>query len=263
MVKKMDKKKIIICIAVFLLVAIIYFSFGYFFTFEKDKEENEIPDVTEALVEKLYSYLPENPLSLYGMYSYTYTTINNISNDLIQATIYEYILNYDEFQLEVTSLTEMQSYNISLESGEVTPLYKIKLDLCEEVFYSLFGSNSTYQIKDFRYDYNTLIKTDSNKEYYFVYNNSLETSENNIVFRDIIQYEVTDNKETIEIYDYYLKCDLNTLDCYNDERKSNLNSTVKYSEDLDITNYISSLTKYKHTFKYENGYYYWYSSETV
>ena len=77
------------------------------------------------------------------------------------------------------------------------------------------------------------------------------------------RYLVTDNNATIKIYDYYLKCNIETNICYNDERNRYINNNVKYTEDLNLDNYTNYLTTYEHTFKYDNGNYYWVSSNAT
>lgn len=260
----MKKKKWILYIIVALLVILLCVLFVTVFDFEKDAKQNEeeLPAVTTDLIDQLYSYIPVNEMGLHTMYTGYYNTINNISNDIVESMIYEYITNYDEFQLESTSIDEMLSASVITNTNDITPLYKVKVSVFNDVFPKIFGSEATFRIADFRYDYETLAKVDSNEEYYYIYNNTpLNTDKNDLVFRNITKYAVTENNRTIEIYDYYLKCDLNTNNCYNDEEKRLLNNSIKYTDNFDINNYQDNLTIYKHTYKYEDGYYYWFSSD--
>lgn len=264
----MNKKKIIISIGVIILVIVVCILFVTVFAFDKkEPESTELPEVTEELVNQLYSYIPTNEMNQQTMYSFTYTRFNNITNSVALITVYEYILEHDEFKLETTSITDMQTNGV-LHSNEnesnITPLYKIKAEEFTNAFKKIFGKEASLTLEDFRYNYNTLLRLNSNKDYYFVLNNNpLDNPNNDIVFHDITKYVVTENNKTIEIYDYYLKCDLNTNNCYNDERKNTLNAFVKYNDSFSIDNYQTNLANYKHTFKYEDGYYYWYSSEIV
>ena len=260
----MKKKKWILYIVVALLVVLLCLLFVTIFGFEKDTKptEEELPEVTTDLIDQLYSYLPLNEMGLHTMYTGYYNTINNISNDIILSMVYEYIVNNDEFKLENTSIDEMLSSQVISNASDITPLYKVKVSEINAIFPKIFGSEAKFKIADFRYDYKTLAKVDSDKEYFYIYNNTpLNTDKNDIVFKSITKYAVTENNRAIEIYDYYLKCDLNTNNCYNDEEKRLLNSSIKYTENFDINNYQDKLMIYKHTFKYEDGYYYWFSSD--
>ena len=261
----MKKRKIIMVLIAILLVILLITLFITLFDFENEPNDTDnLPKVTEELINELYSYIPKNEMGLQTMYTGFYNQIANLSNDIIQSMIYEYIKNYDEFKLETTSLEEMYASGVldsTSNTNDITPLYKISLNEFNAIFPKIFGKNAEYRNENFRYNYNTLLRLDSNNEYYYVYNNTPLTSNlNDVVFRDITQYAVTNNNETIIIYDYYLRCDLNTNICYDDERKREV-SNVTYTEDFDINNYLDELATYKHTYRYEDGYYYWSSSE--
>lgn len=262
----MKGRKIIIYVVVILLVAVLCIVFLNVFDFEKDEKVNKTtPEVTEELIHQLYSYIPKNEMGLHTMYTGNYNTINNISNDIVQSMIYEYIENYDQFQLEYTTIDELVSEDILLSTeqvADITPLYKVKVDVFKEAFPLIFGQEESFRIADFRYNYDTVAKINPTADYYYIYHNApLSTDKNDVVFRDITKYAVTDEGQTIEIYDYYLKCDLNTNNCYDNEDKTKMNNLVKYSTNFDINSVIDNLAVYKHSFKYEDGYYYWYSSE--
>lgn len=269
MVKFMKTRKIIMCIIAVILVIAIMFLFVNVFAFEDDPVENTptatTPEITEDLINQLYSYIPENEMGLHTMYTGYYNTINNISNDIILSMIYEYLLEFDEFSLEATSLDELTINNVLLSNDNINdlkPLYKISVDVVNETFPKIFGESQTFKIANFRYNYNTLGRLDSTNSYFYIFNNTpLETNKNDIVFRGITKYAVTNNNETIEIYDYYLKCDLNTNNCYNDEEKKLLNNNIKYTDNFDINNYLDKTVTYKHTYKFEHDYYYWFSSD--
>ena len=158
---------------------------------------------------------------------------------------------------------DSQDNSLTINAQVYTPINKISVSEFNAIFPIVFGDATLFNIDDFRYDYDTLLNLNDTFDYYFVYNIPLENTNNDIVFRDIVRYAVTDNGQTIEIYDYYLKCDLNNNNCYNNERKTELNSSIKYSNNFNINNYSDLLTIYKHTYKYNNGNYYWFSSEVA
>ena len=257
------------CIIAVILVIAICIIFINVFAFEDKPTNNpskdETPEVTEDLVNQLYSYIPENEMGLHTMYTGYYNTINNINNDIILSMIYEYLLEFDEFSLETTSLSELTNKSILLSTdniNDLNPLYKIRFDVIKNTFSKIFGEKQTFKIANFRYNYNTLGRIDNTEEYLYIFNNTpLETDKSDIVFRGITKYAVTDNNKTIEIYDYYLRCDLNTNNCYNDEGKKQLNNNIKYQDNFDILNYLDKTVTYKHIFKFENDYFYWFSSD--
>lgn len=253
-------KKWFLYLVVILLVIGICILFITVFAFESDKDSVLIPEPSEEQIEILYEILPENPMNYQTMYTGSYTRLHNISNDIIQSMIYSYLKNFDNSKLEATTTEEISASGATI-NGEITPINKIKASEFKRVYNQIFGPDTELKAEDFRYDYSTLAHL--NGDYYYIYEATpLPNSTNDIVFKDIIRYAVTENNTTIEIYDYYLKCDLNDNNCYNDERKTKINNKIKYSDEFNIEEYIDELTTYKHTFKYNDGHYYWYSSET-
>ena len=259
--KHMKLKKILMYLIVALLVIGVGIAFVVIFNFDNPQEE-VVPEITEDEVFKLYNSIPENPMGYGATYPAYYTQYNNLSNTVVLSAIYEYILDYDASKLTSITTADLPSNIVNNTNyGKITPLYKVSTSTFEEFFPKLFGKDKLdkMKIEDFRYDYQTLAEI-VDGYYYIFMADPLETNTNDIVFHDMTKYLVTENNKTIEIYDYYLKCDLNTNNCYNDERKTELNSQVKYNPNFNINNYIDNLVIYKHTFNYEDGYYYWYSS---
>ncbi|MEG1142801.1 MAG: hypothetical protein RSE41_10245, partial [Clostridia bacterium] len=77
-------------------------------------------------------------------------------------------------------------------------------------------------------------------------------------------YVVTNNGNTIIIFDNYLLCDLETSLCYNDAKKTKLNASIKLvNGKVNLSENVDKLIKYKHIFKFEEGHYFWYSSEII
>ena len=186
-----------------------------------------------------------------------------MSYDSILIMIYEYIKTYEEFELEATTIDELLNNNIINNQDGVIPLYKIKIEEIEKVFKIIFGNSEKLNLIDFSYDINTFFKFDSNKMYYYVYTNNISEENSDVVFKEMLRYAVTDNNKTIKIYDYYLKCDVNTQNCYNDDKLSKLNNKVKYNSSININQYISDLVTYEHTFIYEDGNFHWKSSQVI
>ena len=260
----MNKRKVVMYLLVFILVVVICLGFVKFFGFESNKEESKTNDINEELVLKLYSYLIDvNASKVTSMYNGNYASYNSLSYDSILIMIYEYIKTYDEFELEATTIDELLNNNIINNQDGVIPLYKIKIEEIEKVFKIIFGNSEKLNVIDFSYDINTFFKFDSNKTYYYVYTNNISEENSDVVFKEMLRYAVTDNNKTIKIYDYYLKCDVNTQNCYNDDKLSKLNNKVKYNSSININQYISDLVTYEHTFIYEDGNFHWKSSQVI
>lgn len=258
----MNKKKILLYVAVILLVILIGFLFIKIFDFENEpkKSDNGIPEVTLELVDQLYSYLDiDNPNGIMTMYSNIYTTVNNLSYDVLEKMILNYTINYD-----TTNLENLTSAELLQENVEGTPLYKIKTAVFNTNLSKLFGNEAKLQFTaNFIFQENIRAILSNSGDYYYVYETNEINNNSYKVFKKMDRYLVTDNNATIKIYDYYLKCNIETNICYNDERNRYINNNVKYTEDLNLDNYINYLTTYEHTFKYDNGNYYWVSSNAT
>lgn len=257
----MNKKKIWLYIAVILLVIIIGFLFIKIFNFNNEAKNNnkELPEVSNDLIQELYSYLDiYNPNGVMTMYSKIYTTKNNLNADVLEKVILNYIVNYDKSKLENLTIDELKQENI-----DGTPLYKIKTEVFNSSLIKLFGKDTKINLKDFTYQENIKAINTSNKEYFYIYQTNDNINNIYEIFKKMDRYLVTDNNKTIKIYDYYLKCNKETAICYNDERNSYINNNIKYSINLNLDDYVNYLTLYEHTFKYENGNYYWVSSNAV
>ena len=247
-------KKIFVWILVFLFVIATVFLFTKIFEFRATSQD-KAPEVTEELVNKLYSYLPkENDFGVSTMYTTYYTTNQNINYSVMSMMAYNYISNYDSFKLENISDAEFKSLKVG-----GTPLYKISKDNIWKVIYTIFGNEAKYSFGDFNINATTAGKFAN--DYYYIYKKNSDIDNNYVIFNNKLSYTITDNNKTIKIYDYYLKCDITTKLCYNDERSTISNSYFKYKDNLNVLEGKNNLKQYEHTFKYENGNYYWVSSE--
>ena len=128
----MNTKKIVIFIGVILLVIGACFGFYKLFNFEKENEESKtsIDEIGESTIKELYSYLlNDNVLEYDGVHSIHYVLGTNLGSQnarYVQATIYQYILNYDEFNLE--TLTQEELAQVMDNTSNCTALYKISLE---------------------------------------------------------------------------------------------------------------------------------------
>lgn len=256
------KKKILMYIGVIVLTVLIALLFFKLFNFEGDKEE--VPEIKDEVVTELYNYLlDKNIFGSLSMYSGNYTTFNNLNPDIVSKIVYEYLLNEQPAYFEITSIDELESNNIISNNADINPLYKIKIELFNDAFKKIFGDDAVFKPVNFKYDYNIEGKINKDMTYYFVYETDDNSLNDDVVYRKMLRYSVGDNNNVIKIYDYYLRCDVNTKICYNDEKKTNKNNNILYSNNLNIDNYSNVLKTYEHTFVYSNGNYYWKSSQMI
>ena len=257
------KKKILIFIGVTLLVRIMCIVLINVFNFEGNEEENKtnINEIGEDTVNELYSYfLVDNPLGIRGIYTNGYVHYQNFNNVMLKAMIYQYILNNAELSLE--TLTQEELNSVLNQTGFI-PVHKISKNKFEEVLNIMFEPEAAIVYNDFNYSNN--ISLHFANDYYYVYNNNSTTSSDDYVYKNMIRYAIAENGTVIKIYDNYLRCDVNTNRCYNDEAKESVNSNVVYSENFNISDHIDDLVTYEHTFRLneENNSYYWDSTQTV
>ena len=247
-------KKLVRYICVALIVGLICFTFSKTFAF-KSSDNNTIPEIDSNLINKLYTYLPSkeigNTQTLYNTY---YLTINNISYITQGLMTYNYMLNNDEFKLK--TVPEEEKNNLNIE-GNI--LYKItKEDFINALTY-IFGTNKRYFDTDFTI--NSKLKAKFKNDNYYIYE---ENSIDNIIyFKGLQSYTVTDNRETIKLIEYYLRCNTETKECFDKEGSDTPVSYIRYSENLDINSIKDKIKQYEHVFKYESDHYIWSSTQGI
>lgn len=263
-------KKIIMYVIVAILVVIVSIGFVKIFAFEKESTKDDIkqtyPEVNKELIDKLYSYIPiSDDYERTTMYSNFYTKFQILSQDVVQSMVYNFIIKHDEFKLLGATINDLRDNNVikSYESeNDFKALYKIKLSDFENAKNRVFGKEEKLISSSFNITANLkafYIEDDS----YIIYeqNSNLDRDEF-VVKKAYDKYILTDDNNTIKIYDYYIKCNVNTSDCYNDEKKTMGNRSIKNIDGvINFENNLSNAQGYVHTFKFEDGYYYWYSSE--
>ena len=223
-------------------------------TFKSD-DNSAIPEIDSNLITKLYTYLPSKEIgdtqTLYNTY---YLTINNISYITQGLMTYNYIINYDEFKLKTVPEEEKNNLNI-----EGTILYKItKEDFINALTY-LFGTNERYYDTDFKINSN--LKAKFKNDNYYIYEEN--TIDNIIYYKGLDSYTLTDNRETIKLNEYYLRCNKETKECFDKEGSDTPVSYIRYSENLDINSIKDKIKRYEHVFKYESDHYIWISTEGI
>lgn len=251
-------KKILLYFIVAIVVVTLCFLFLKVFAFDKEKEEKgPIPEITEELIDELYSYLPKtthnNVATLYTSY---YTTISNLSYSVVGNMVNQYIMLNDEFKLEKLTEEELKSANIN---GK--PLYKISeevfMDCLEQVFGKIKYSPTSFDI-------NNKTTATFKEKYFYVYSKDSEFEDTNVYFKKRHSYTIANDGNTIKINEYFLKCDTKTLECFNTEGpNSQINSYIKYDSNIKIEDYKDRLKEYEHVFEYADGHFHWVSTQGI
>lgn len=262
------KKKMLGVLLAILFAVVFSAVFVKVFSFERKKDDeievnSYYPTVNTEFIEQLYSYIPDyDDYGRMTMYGYLYTKYQNLSRDVVLGIIYNYIVKYDSSSLEKLTIQDLQSQNIGVDFSEnLTPLYKVSLSKFLEVGKIIFGSNEVIPESDFIIDYETRAHY-VNGVGYQIYKINSSQSPDFIVKKVYDKYEITNNNNTIIIYDYYVKCDKVGSACYDDEKRAKNNLVLKnVNGSIYLENRLSDAQGYKHTFKFEDGNYYWYSSE--
>ncbi|MDE6284876.1 MAG: hypothetical protein K2M17_03950 [Bacilli bacterium] len=263
----MKKNTIWLYVAAFTMAFLICTLFGKIFAFENQKEDNYdlYPKLDDAYIQKLYSYIPEkDDFGRTTMYGYFFTKFANLGHDIILSIIYNYMVENEKDKLSPLSMDEFRNYfNIREDQSaeEFHPMYKITYEDMETIGKRIFGQDAEIPKGKFTVSLKTkAIYVDGEGFYIYDINNDEESS--TIVERIFYKYAITDNNNTIYIYDYYVKCEKNTFKCYDNEKGTKLNSVIiNDNGNIYLANHLDSAQSYTHTFKFEDGGYYWYSSE--
>lgn len=265
----MKREKIIIIFITAILVVVLIALFLKVFSFESDKNNNETleyPLIDDKYIEKLYKNLDGHDEKARGsIYNGYYSKYANLSQEVVLAMTLNYVYNNDPFKLKVFSINELKEKNI-IKNYENLENYKALYKISEKDFLEggikLFGKNSNIQLNNFTAADNIRGYYDKKEKVVLVYEKKGGTS-NQEIFKNNLKYTVTNNNNTIYIYDNYINCNHENKNCYNDDKMQNINAEYKIVNDALSKDNLNSAATYKHVFQFENGYYYWYSSELV
>ena len=254
----MDKtQKTILYVTTIILAILVLIILGKLFMFERGKEKTS-GEIDTSIVNKLYNYLPEyNDYQLESIYN-KFSSFENLNINIIEAMIVNYLVNNDKDKLK--QIDNNDSLDIGLDTSQYKLLYKISKEDLEYGLKMVFGNNRNIVFKDVSIDKKTMGKYLNN--ILFVYQIIDNIDNNDIVYRSINRYSIDDDK-TIKIYDYYVICDKSTSICYNDDKKNIENSYITYSNGIEFDDYKNNMKQYEHTFKYDNGNYYWLNSKAM
>ena len=243
--------RVVIYIVVAFIVVIMCAIFLKLFAFNKEKEKQNNEEVSEEVINKLYSYINSDA----KVYNDFYVTVNNLNYNSVGSMTYNYILKYDPFTIE--KLTDEEYSNLSSKGK---PLFKILKENFDNDIKYVFGSKTKGTTNNMEIGIN--IRTEEINNYLYFYEK--ENIPNNYVYYSYLdKYTVTDNNNTIKLYTYYLRCNTETNNCYDSNSPDAKVVNVTYSDNLNIESYKSVLKAYEHVFEFENGYYYWVSTQGI
>lgn len=230
--------KLIMYILAIMGAILIIFLLFKIFKFEKE-DNTKYPKVTDEEVAKLYNFFPKenyNPGSTF--YLDSYVPSNNLSYTLISLVTYNYI---------------KRTYPEKIEQDKIDTKYFLEMSKY------LFGETNFYVV-DFKIDKNTSAKVKGDYLYLYEDNNTLQ--DNIVYYKDMDSYTLENDNETLIIYEYFLKCNTLTKECFDTDGNNEIkNNYITYSENLDINNYKDKLKYYEHTFTYKDNHYVYVSTK--
>ncbi len=256
---KLKKKEILAYTLVFVLVLILYFLFFQIFAFEKDEKKEDLetyPEITNELIQELYSYIPDH--------NRYYVGYKHLMGDVRQIPVYNYILKYNNKILGTITIDDLRNNNIIAPNegeGEYVPLYKISQKDFEKNMEILYGKVDNYYHRSFSINSNTKAYYIENVGY-LIYQKGL-ANERYITDATYEKYAITDSGATLLIYDRYAMCDVTTNECFGDRRGEGGKLAGVSISDGKIVGNKDSKKEYVHKYKFADGKYYWYSTEQV
>lgn len=237
-------KRIVLYLVTVLCVIFAILLFIKFFAFDKKLEALE---VSEEDVMSVYSLVPD-----YYTYSSTfyssldYLAINNVSWDGIVQMTYRYLVKNDEFSFEAINESDKGKF----ESLEL--INKIKKSTFDNTVNKLFNEPHYTINKDVKVDSDKSLRYEENEEYLYIYKSNNEVPSNIKVYKGLYSYTLEDSNNVLKIKEYYLICNTESKECFNNESMSS-KSNITYREDLDVIEVMDRLTKFEHEFKYIDG----------
>lgn len=262
----MNKERIVPYLIVSVLVIGFILIFTKVFSFEHKEGVDEVnayyPKIDDAYIQELYHTIPDRDIEgMTTMYSFEYTKFSNVSYASILRMVYNYMIEKNEVKLPKLTKEDLLTQNII---EEVKPLYKIPLKEFEEIGSFLFGSNEKLPRVNFTISSKIQAKYITDVGYYVYETPAERTLSEDLVERVLNKYTITNNGNTILIYDFYVKCEKDSTKCYDDEKRKIPNTYIKNNNgSIFLKNKLSNAQGYMHTFKFENDHYYWYSSERI
>lgn len=257
------KEKILIGVSVFFLAIIFILLFIWIFHFEGKREEQP-SIISDEYVENLYqNIVVDENYTYYTYYNGFLSRFNNLASSFVSNMAYNYLKSNNELTINLAKneLPNALLAEIS-DLDQIVPKYKISLETFNKAIKYLYGEEVKITNESFNIDGKTKAYYTPKENYIFVYEINEIVEEPYYVYRTKESYEVRDNKETLVIYDHFIKCDKSNGLCYNDSKMSIPNRSITYSNGT-LNGSLTNLARYKHTYKLEGDHFIWQSSDLI
>lgn len=257
-----NNEKIIVILGVLIMLTFLVWIFLTVFKFEKNSKIDTF-NVTDEEVAKVYEInSQETDFARYTFYSGYKIDYDDLAYDYVATLAYQELLKENKLSTDVT-IDDLKDAGVAINIRDVKPLYKITVNSFNEKIKYLFGNNITIENTSFKINNNLFGCLSSDKENIYIYEENSEEEEKYYVLKEFDSYGTQDNGKTLVIYDYFIKCNKETKDCFNDDRMAMPNHYLKYENNV-LSNLDKSMrAKYEHTYKWDNDHYYWVSSELI
>ena len=265
--KTLNKKNIIITFLVIIILIVILVTILII--------KNNSLDSDSEVVTELYSYLGNNDLEVcngLATYSEDLITYDDIENSMRICLAYSLLKLDDSSMLKVdktkknNTCTVGESNNITFATDnyedDVCTLIKVSSDDVNTQYQKIYGK-SIENYEKFQYNETTICEYDAGfyycglaEKYTATFGGEPHT------YRTI--KKVTENKDEIIIYDYFLK--VVNDECYPTYTGTTPNDTCgqNYNENEISYSFIKKYgTLYKHTYQKDGDNYHWVSSENL
>ena len=249
---KINFKRLSLYFCVILVLIGTFILFKKAFNFDNEKNQSFL-EVDEKTVNDLYGYLVDNPVDNISFYSKDFTNYNGI-NYYVNILIYSYISKNNLEYLNNVSKDEFLKYDIK------DSVYLLKEDDYIKVGQKLFGKNVKLHLRDFVVS-DTLSAKYISDVGFVIYECDNEIKGSYQIEKIMTRYDILDNGKVIVIYDNYVICDKVNKECYNSENLDDVNKIVYNTGDINLNDNLNNFGHFKHTFRYEDGSYYWSKSE--
>ena len=253
--------KILIGVGVVLLVCLGIFLFIRIFYFEEERLDKP-SIINDDLVTTIYSYnLKEEDITRRTFYNNYTSNYNNLDDDYVKSSIYNYLAKNNLLTTSLTTEELKTALNKEYQENYI-PKYKIPMTTFNDTLNYLYGEQDNLTKADFNINKKEVGHYSAEDDSFYIYEIDDNFDSLYYVYQEKDSYAIKDNKETLIIYVYFVKCDIETGKCYNDDKMTSLNNNLTYSEGI-LNGPREKYAKYKHTYKLASDHFYWYSSEII
>ena len=257
-----NNEKIIVILGVLIMLTFLVWIFLTVFKFEKNPKIDTF-NVTDEEVAKVYEInSKETDFARYTFYSGYKIDYEDLAYDFVATLAYQELLKENKLKEDVT-IDDLKEAGIAINTRDVKPLYKIDINSFNEKIKYIFGKDVTIENNSFKISNNLFGCISQDNENVYIYEENIDADEKYYVLKEFDSYGTKDNGQTLIIYDYFIKCNKETKDCFNDDRMAMPNHNLKYEDGSLSNSSKNNRAKYEHIYKWDNDHYYWVSSELI